>query len=88
MKRQHADIVNTANRSQAIVSSLFPSNVRDQLLHQDGPNTNNISTKGLSATTNKSFLPKLSGPPIAELYPDTTVLFCDIVDFTKWSSGT
>jgi hypothetical protein len=35
---------------------------------------------------NESEAGLLSGTPIAELYPDTTVLFADIVGFTAWSS--
>jgi hypothetical protein len=78
--RQKQEILTTANQSYAIVSSLFPSNIRDQLLPQD--------MKGMGTMKGKYNSTELLGPPIAELYPETSVLFCDIVDFTKWSSGT
>ena len=85
--RQQKEILSTANKSHAIVASLFPSNVRDKLLNQDmsqvvGADPNMIGKNG--TTSNYS---KIMGPPIADLYPNTTVLFCDVVDFTKWSSG-
>jgi hypothetical protein len=81
--RQQQEILSTANRSHAIVSSLFPSNVRDQLyLNKE----RNVQATNSTATAS-SYSTVLIGPPIAELYPETTVLFTDIVNFTKWSSG-
>ena len=82
VKKQQNEILTTANRSHAIVSSLFPSNVRDQLQL----NGTNIILSG-DKTKAIYNLTQILGPPIAELYPDTTVVFCDVVDFTKWSSG-
>lgn len=82
MKKQQNEIISTANRSHAIVSSLFPSNVRDQL------DTINYNTKSFEKAKRGTYnLTQILGPPIAELYPETTVLFCDVVNFTKWSSG-
>jgi hypothetical protein len=79
VSRQQEEILSTANRSHAIVSSLFPSNVRDQLYLNEEINKNK--------NTNSSTPSALMGPPIAELHPETTVMFADIVNFTKWSSG-
>jgi hypothetical protein len=81
--RQQEEILSTANRSHAIVSSLFPSSVRDQLYsNQDIDKKANTNL-----TTQQSPSAALMGPPIAELYPETTVLFADMVNFTMWSSG-
>jgi Adenylate and Guanylate cyclase catalytic domain len=94
--------MSTAVRSSAIVSSLFPSEVRDRLYPTEGA----TSRKTLSPETAKgklhSFLREsnkldvtvptpdawnlLGSSPIAELYPETTVLFADISGFTAWSS--
>ena len=79
IQKQQDEIIVTANRSHAIVSSLFPSNVRDQLFPTE--------TAITSSTDKNNLISPVMGPPIAELYPETTVLFCDVVDFTKWSSG-
>lgn len=68
-----------------IVSSLFPSNVRDRLYEQDleldkrkeqGPPT---AIGPGTETTN-------SNVPIADLFPEATVLFADVAGFTAWSS--
>ena len=83
IKKQQNEILITANRSHAIVTSLFPSNVHDQL------STFNYDAEAVTKSKKGSYnLTQIWGPPIAELYPETTVLFCDVVDFTKWSSGT
>jgi hypothetical protein len=59
--RQKALLLDTAERSDAIISSLFPSHVHDQLLLMEK------SHGGLNENA--------GGGPIADLYPDTTVLF-------------
>jgi hypothetical protein len=78
--RQQEEILSTANRSHEIVSSLFPANIRDQLYSKQ-------DTTNSALTTTNNRLTALMGAPIAELYPETTVLFADMVSFTKWSSG-
>jgi hypothetical protein len=73
ISRQQEKILSNALRTDAIISDLFPSNVRDQLYkslrhsnENDNDNTNDV---------------------IAEFHPETTVLFADIVDFTVWCSS-
>jgi class 3 adenylate cyclase len=72
---------------------LFPEAIRDRLLEQQ--DTDNAAKsrniKGfLSAdkselnTDTKSLL--FGAKPIADLFPETTILFADIVNFTAWSS--
>jgi class 3 adenylate cyclase len=114
-------------KTTAIVSSLFPADVRDRLLGKQKQSKNNkSSTIGMSNGTIetskfrlKSYLAEedvcdepLTTPegakmnhlddakvkeallgadvydtkPIAELFPNTTVLFADIAGFTAWSS--
>jgi Adenylate and Guanylate cyclase catalytic domain len=105
VERRQQSIMSTAVRSSAIVSSLFPSEVRDRLYPTEGA-VKSTSRKSLSPETAKgklhSFLREsnkldvtvptpdawnlLGSSPIAELYPETTVLFADISGFTAWSS--
>lgn len=120
-KRQRVTM-ETAERSSAVVNSLFPENVRERLFKNAEERQGSITqskTKhernhgmGSSAHSRarrmlpepaklklKSFLDRdengdLDGddvdlslsPPIADLFPHTTVLFADIVGFTAWSS--
>jgi class 3 adenylate cyclase len=88
-------VLDTATRSTAIVSSLFPSQVRDKLY----PTKNSLNaetTKGnlqsfltdskSAAGNDHERYKELVGSPIADLYPETTVFFADIAGFTSWSS--
>jgi hypothetical protein len=69
-KRQSA-LMTTAVQSSAIVSSLFPSSVRDRLFHTDEAKESN-GTAIVSNTAAKN------SAPIADLYPNTTVMFADM----------
>ena len=100
VSRQQKKIITSANQSHAIVSSLFPTSVRDKLYPTDG------EVKQQDSDQEKAKVYQ----PIAELYPDATVLFAgkchdgrivlfsyhrnshknlitDIAGFTAWSSG-
>jgi hypothetical protein len=87
-KRQRK-VMETAIQSTAIVSSLFPSNIRDRLMEDN--NVNKVHPN-LLFQPNKSRLrtylndgePNFdhSSKPIADLFTDTTVLFADIAGFT------
>ena len=111
-------VMKSAVRSAAIVSSLFPSNVRDRLYNNgdddsfSNNNNNNtvqpnklrlrsfLTNEGTSSTEDPScsqgegtdvLIPGVSqfskGKPIADLFTDCTVFFCDIAGFTAWSSA-
>jgi class 3 adenylate cyclase len=91
----------TALRTNAIVSSLFPSNVRDRILkdaeEQVEREMNTKSSFVHAKHRLKSFLEDepddarkstdaFSTKPIADLFPETTLMFADLVGFTAWSS--
>jgi hypothetical protein len=78
-RRQHR-VMSTALRSSAIVSSLFPSAVRDQLYPSQ-------QEHGNIRTTSIDTVQETGASPIAQVYPETTVIFADIVGFTAWSSA-
>lgn len=60
VSQQQKILMSSAERSNAIVASLFPSNVRDKLY----PTTDTKDKNNLD-----------SGAPIAELYAETTAIF-------------
>ena len=78
--RQRKRIIQDAKRSNAIVSALFPAAVRDKLYPYEPPEP---SSHGRRNSGTEGVLINKSIPgPIAELYPDTTVLFAGrITDF-------
>ena len=89
-KRQRA-ILNKAANSTAIVSSLFPKQVRDRLLQDDADANNTKTTRFTAGNRLKSYLAdeatiRNDNQAIADLFPNATVMFADISGFTAWSS--
>jgi class 3 adenylate cyclase len=95
VQRRNEKLVASAAKSNAIVTSLFPENIRERLIGQ-----NEISSKHTTPQHLKSVLldgvdgKALQGAdgnlkttkPLADLFLDTTVMFADICGFTAWSS--
>ena len=112
VQRRQVKVHTAAVKSNVIVSSLFPAEIRDRLFQQQNEEPNNKGSSGkngvFDATTSKfrqrNFLEdeeddeaqtggaNHSSPdmydtkPIADLFPNTTVMFADIAGFTAWSS--
>jgi len=80
-------LVETASRSNAIISSLFPKIVRDRLMEDGGQNANKSVTWKTEAVRDGAGNNKPAGPPIANFFANTTVMFGDIAGFTAWSSS-
>jgi hypothetical protein len=89
-------LMSTAIRTGAIVSSMFPKDFQQRImdevadkLHKNKEGGSNKNwTPGDNMTSlleeNNSSKSSITGKPIADLYPDATVFFGDIVQFTKW----
>lgn len=124
VQQRQTKVMDSAKRSNAIVSSLFPADIRDRIFRNGDikkakksskkkqgkkggflPGLNNTPTFGLKNFLNENDpdndmsegnlnednihgdpLAICSSPPIADLFPNTTVMFADIVGFTAWSS--
>jgi class 3 adenylate cyclase len=110
VQRRNQTVVGAAARANAILSTLFPKNIRDRLFEerelveetagQKKPLLNRPGNKaqlssflnneadGLNseedADDDDDFMYKTK--PIADLFPETTILFADISGFTAWSS--
>jgi hypothetical protein len=88
VERRQRIVMKTAVRSSAIVFSLFPKTVRDKIYPNSDSGDEPKKSRGRKFSANGTE-PKtnLAVSPIAELYPETTVLFCDIAGFTAWSAS-
>jgi len=73
VQQRNQKLIHNAACSNAIVTSLFPKNVRDRIVAQE-ENEGGIGK-------NK----KHKGTPVANLYLTSTILFADVVGFTAWS---
>lgn len=83
MERRQRLVLNTAAKSSAVVNSMFPEAVRDRLLNDDDEKEKKRA-KGvhfMNTGMNPGGADK-SSAPIADFYPDTTILFADLVGFT------
>ena len=102
VRRRNKVVVQAAARSNKIVASLFPSNVRDRLLAEEGGTCTQRPGEQGTQTRLKNFLANdapdafdmeetddlmFKTKPIADLFPETTILFADIAGFTAWSSA-
>jgi Adenylate and Guanylate cyclase catalytic domain len=94
VERRQLRVKSAAMYSSDIVSSLFPSTVRDQIFPKNKC-TDEVQRKmskygaDLPMTPNGSDdnTTPIIGTPIAQVYQDTTVIFADIVGFTAWSAS-
>jgi class 3 adenylate cyclase len=84
VRRRNTKIVSAAAKTNAIVSSLFPSNVRDRLFMENGSKSRLKTFLNEGGVGGETLA--LVSKPIADLFPDTTILFMDIAGFTAWSS--
>ncbi|CAB9506118.1 Receptor-type guanylate cyclase gcy [Seminavis robusta] len=82
VERRQKIVVRSAEKSGAIVHSLFPEQVRERLYEESTTNMEQIGG-GLEAHPCDHISPAAN----ADLYPECTVFFCDIAGFTKWSSS-
>ena len=104
VERRQTKVMDTAKRTTAIVTSLFPKNVRDRIMDDVRQQVEAASKqghgfpgfRGSNKLQLKSFLDEaecdsnettnFDTKPIADLFPEVTVMFADIVGFTAWSS--
>jgi class 3 adenylate cyclase len=88
-QRQKA-VLDTAKRSNAIVSSIFPKQVVGRLMKDSTPIQGNAtklrSLMGDTLEKGGKNVVAESNAPIADLFPSATVMFADVEGFTAWSS--
>jgi class 3 adenylate cyclase len=85
VQRRSKKLTESAVRSYDLVASLFPKAVREQMSASTKiPNSKTIAaTDALDVDGNDI----LSSRPMADLYPNTTILFADLPGFMAWSSA-
>ena len=97
VERRQNKVMESAARSSAIVDSLFPSTVRNQLYDAQDEKQKKQKQTGRHVTSETTNFASddhgmnnnglaLNHGSIAQIYPETTVIFADVVGFTSWSS--
>jgi hypothetical protein len=93
VERRQRFVLHKAVQSTAIVSSLFPKSVRERLMEMSTEKDMSGSNAARSNSRLKSLMGEESkenaenSKPIADLFPNCTVMFADISGFTAWSSS-
>jgi hypothetical protein len=93
VERRQKLVLDKAVQSTAIVSSLFPKNVRDRLMQTSIEKDKSGSNAAFRNSRLKSLMGEETNEnaenskPIADLFPNCTVMFADIAGFTAWSSS-
>lgn len=88
VERRQKVVLSSAQKSGAVVASLFPKEVRDRLYEDKNQEKRNDKSYFFNDPSPPTVAPKLEDDcmAIADLYPECTVCFLDIVGFTQWSS--
>jgi class 3 adenylate cyclase len=76
--------MNSAFRTNRLVSTLFPEAVRDRLL--EDAQVKKYEDKDFYLEDNVNGKTGYKTRPIADFFPDTTIMFADLAGFTAWSS--
>jgi hypothetical protein len=91
--RRQRIVMDRAVASSAIVSSLFPSQVRDKLYEENEDKQEKNWKSSGSEDGVSDFLNSAGGgdivkssTPIADKFENTTIMFADLAGFTAWSS--
>lgn len=100
LQRRYWILARSAHRTDEIVASFFPKTVRDRILDNAAHHDSKHDATGKPIAPRvqlKSYLDDeeydfshaghfVNSKPIADLFPDVTVMFADIAGFTAWSS--
>eukprot|EP00980_Cylindrotheca_fusiformis_P008038 scaffold1710_cov120-Cylindrotheca_fusiformis.AAC.4 len=87
--RLQRKVMDRINKQDMIVANVFPSAIRDRLYQAQG---NALQQRQLVGENTKgvgfeSDTGTMGAAPLADLFPNTSIVFADIAGFTAWSSA-
>eukprot|EP00980_Cylindrotheca_fusiformis_P011198 scaffold2563_cov124-Cylindrotheca_fusiformis.AAC.29 len=87
--RLQRKVMDRINKQEMIVANVFPSAIRDRLYQAQG---NALQQSQMFGENTKSPVFQnetgaMGSAPLADLFPNTSVVFADIAGFTAWSSA-
>ena len=87
VERRNSMLVQTTARSNKIVTSLFPSNVRDKLYGEEEKSKQKQQLVSFMNGGQDLGSTECSNDIIADHFDQSSILFADMVGFTSWSSS-
>eukprot|EP00980_Cylindrotheca_fusiformis_P014103 scaffold3710_cov103-Cylindrotheca_fusiformis.AAC.2 len=87
--RLQKKVMDRINKQDMIVANVFPSAIRDRLYQAQGnalQQSQMVDQSTNSAGTDNE-MGTMGAAPLADLFPNTSVVFADIAGFTSWSSA-
>lgn len=85
VSRRQRIVMDRAVKATAVVSSLFPEQVREQIINDDSNDVRKPNNRQVFRASQVGD-GRAKAPAIATKFPDCTVFFADLAGFTKWSS--
>lgn len=93
VERRQENVMARAVEARTVVASMFPEKVQERLCDNQGTDqtaplemsNGNLDDSDIEAVAHGETVKK--DRPIADFYPETTILFADLVGFTRWSSS-
>jgi hypothetical protein len=82
--RRQEKTMHSAIRTSNLVSSMFPENVRDRLMEAALEEGKNAALDGKGGPS--SGVGAYKTRPIADFFPEATIMFADMSGFTAWAS--
>eukprot|EP00980_Cylindrotheca_fusiformis_P010483 scaffold2324_cov116-Cylindrotheca_fusiformis.AAC.10 len=87
--RLQRKVMDRINKQDMIVANVFPSAIRDRLYQAQGnalQHSQMVDQSKNNAGSEKES-GKMGAAPLADLFPNTSIVFADIAGFTAWSSA-
>ncbi|CAJ1935112.1 unnamed protein product [Cylindrotheca closterium] len=81
--RRQRKVMDRIKMQDLIVSNVFPTAIRDRLYDGMGKSSERVDPLDIDGENDRSS----RAAPMADLFPDVTIIFADIVGFTAWSSA-
>eukprot|EP00980_Cylindrotheca_fusiformis_P010486 scaffold2324_cov116-Cylindrotheca_fusiformis.AAC.13 len=87
--RLQRKVMDRINKQDMIVANVFPSAIRDRIYQAQGNalQQSQIVDKSTNSVCSNNGTGEIEAAPLADLFPNTSIVFADIAGFTAWSSA-
>lgn len=91
VQKRQIVVMRSATTANAVVSSLFPSAFHQRILNAEEEKQRPRQSGAKAELTNflqeRKTMSSFASKPIADLFPESTVMYANLSGFTSWSSA-